>query len=110
MIYPECTVDCTAEPECGVCHKPKGLRGRSYPIAMANSRCDYDCPGYSAEPQAGHIWPEEWRDHDRGDHRYCGECGQTTWRCGRCSDEWPRCECDGGPVREPLTDNTGCDV
>jgi len=29
---------------------------------MANSLCDFDCPGYYEEPVAGDLWPGETRE------------------------------------------------
>jgi hypothetical protein len=57
-----CTEKCAAMPRCNVCHKTKKPFGRSAPLEAANGYCDYECPGYSLEPKAGHLWPEEWRD------------------------------------------------
>ena len=54
-----CTPQCYAQPECTVCGKRKAPRGRSVPLEMANSLCDFDCSGYFAEPRPGHLWPEE---------------------------------------------------
>lgn len=44
---------------CTVCHLRKNPRGRSAPIAIANSLCDRDCEGYALEPRAGDLWPGE---------------------------------------------------
>ncbi len=37
----------------------KAPRGRSVPMEAATGYCDYDCPGYGAEPNPGHFWPNE---------------------------------------------------
>ena len=54
-----CTPSCYEMPECGVCHRRKKPQGRSAPLAMADSLCDQDCPGYYDQPRAGHNWPNE---------------------------------------------------
>lgn len=41
---------------CGLRKKPIG---RSAPLALANSLCDDDCPGYRQEPIPGDLWPGE---------------------------------------------------
>lgn len=48
--------------ECTVCRRTKKPRGRSAPIEMANSLCDYGCPGYDQSPEAGELWPGETRE------------------------------------------------
>lgn len=45
--------------ECAVCHLRKKPWGRSAPLAMANSLCDWDCPGYDTDPKPGCLWPGE---------------------------------------------------
>ena len=45
--------------ECAVCHRTKAPRGRSLPCQWASSRCDWDCPGYRLDPQAGSLFPGE---------------------------------------------------
>ena len=47
---------------CAVCSLRKKPRGRSAPLAMANSLCDSDCPGYYLEPYPGELWPNETRE------------------------------------------------
>jgi hypothetical protein len=37
--------------------------GRDPGAAAASSYCGVDCPGYHQHPQAGHLWPIEWREH-----------------------------------------------
>ena len=44
---------------CTVCGKRKKPRGRSAPLAMANSLCDFECPGWSLRPHPGDLWPGE---------------------------------------------------
>ncbi len=44
---------------CAVCHKRKAPRGRSAPMEMANSLCNFECPGYNLEPKVGSLWPGE---------------------------------------------------
>jgi hypothetical protein len=48
--------------ECTVCGLRKKPRGRSGPLVMANSLCDYECPGYDKEPFVGDLWPGESRE------------------------------------------------
>ena len=45
--------------ECTTCRRRKKPRGRSAPLAMANSLCDRDCEGYDVEPLPGNLWPWE---------------------------------------------------
>lgn len=45
--------------ECGLRKKP---RGRSAAPEMANSLCDFECPGYEKEPHVGSLWPGETRE------------------------------------------------
>lgn len=63
--WKDCTIECEREAECVVCRKYKAPHGRSVPLAMANSRCDWECPGYSQEPKAPHLWPGELAEMDR---------------------------------------------
>lgn len=58
-IAGNCTPACWEMPECTVCHRTKGPRGRSVPLAAANGYCGYDCKGYDADPKPGHYWPSE---------------------------------------------------
>lgn len=58
-LYDDCTENCERQPRCTVCHKTKNPRGRSAPLEMANSLCDWDCSGYTQEPTPGHLWPGE---------------------------------------------------
>lgn len=83
MRTSECTEACYATPECAVCHRTKSLRGRSYPLAMGGGRCDWDCPGYTQDPQAGHLWQGE---------RPCPKCGEARGygpTCAVCEQEEP---------------------
>ena len=61
MISDECTAACAARVECAVCHRTKKPSGRD---SMDNGLCDRDCEGYRADPQPGHLWPSEWREHE----------------------------------------------
>jgi hypothetical protein len=45
---------------CTVCGEQKCPRGRSAPIEYY--MCDWDCPGYTQEPQPGDLWPGETRE------------------------------------------------
>lgn len=45
--------------ECAVCHLTKKPLGRSAPMEMANSLCDFECPGYYQDPKPGQLWPGE---------------------------------------------------
>ncbi len=47
---------------CTVCHLRKTPIGRSAPLEMANSLCDYECLGYSEDPKPGDLWPGESRE------------------------------------------------
>lgn len=47
--------------ECVVCRLVKKPRGRDAPLAMGNSLCDFECPGYDQDPQAPDLWPGETR-------------------------------------------------
>ena len=60
---------------CTVCGLRKKPHGRSAPLTMANSLCDYECPGYDKEPIPGCLWPNE-TDEDFG--YYC--CNFATRR------------------------------
>jgi len=57
--WKDCTTRCEREAVCAVCGQYKSPRGRSVPLPMADSRCDWECPGYSQEPEAPHLWPGE---------------------------------------------------
>ena len=35
------------------------------PMEMANSICDFECPGYHEAPKAPHLWPNEAREASR---------------------------------------------
>lgn len=50
-------------PECSVCHRRKNPMGRDAGAAAACNYCDFQCPGYLEGDRAGHLWPEEWREH-----------------------------------------------
>lgn len=54
-----CTEACEATQVCTVCGMRKNPRGRSAPLEMANSLCDWECAGYNQEPKPGHLWPGE---------------------------------------------------
>jgi len=58
--------------ECVVCGLRKVPRGRSAPLEMANSMCDYECHGYYQKPFVGCLWPGE-TDADFG--YPCGDDG-----------------------------------
>ena len=45
--------------ECAVCRRGKAPLGRSVPLEMANSMCNWECPGYWQDPQVGSLWPGE---------------------------------------------------
>jgi len=47
---------------CLVCGLRKKPVGRSVALAMANSLCDHECPGYFEEPRPGDLWPNESRE------------------------------------------------
>lgn len=44
---------------CTVCHLRKKPHGRSAPMVMANSLCDFECAGYDLDPKPGDLWPGE---------------------------------------------------
>lgn len=48
-----------ARVDCAICHRAKQPRGRSAPLD--SDYCDWDCPGYNAEPHVGSLWPGETR-------------------------------------------------
>jgi hypothetical protein len=48
--------------DCVVCHRRKKPIGRSAPLEMANSLCDFECEGYMQDPQPGDLWPGETRE------------------------------------------------
>lgn len=73
MRTPDCTARCAAMPECTTCHRSKKPRGRDAGIAAANGYCDSDCPGYYADPQAGHLWPNEWSEDAPRLRQWLGE-------------------------------------
>ena len=45
--------------ECRICGMRKAPVGRSVADAMANSLCNYECPGNNQEPRSGSLWPGE---------------------------------------------------
>jgi hypothetical protein len=45
--------------DCTVCHRQKKPLGRSAPLEMATSLCDFGCEGYCLNPLAGQLWPRE---------------------------------------------------
>ena len=63
--WKDCTEACEARQHCEVCGLRKAPRGRAVPLAMANSMCDWECPGYDKSPEAGHLWPGELAEMDR---------------------------------------------
>jgi len=48
---------------CAVCGQMKQPRGRSGPLGA--HYCDWDCSGYTQDPQVGSLWPGE-TDEDFG--------------------------------------------
>lgn len=52
--------------ECRFCGLRKAPRGRSVPIALANSLCCWECPGYNEFPEPGELWPGETRAEFEG--------------------------------------------
>lgn len=44
---------------CSVCGLRKNPIGRSAPLEMANSLCDFECEGYRQDPLPGSLWPGE---------------------------------------------------
>ncbi len=46
-------------PICVHCGLRKKPIGRSAPLEMANSFCDFDCDGYSKDPEPDCRWPGE---------------------------------------------------
>ena len=58
VIKPQPRVGAAAV-ECLTCHRFKGPRGRSVPSEAANGYCDWDCDGYSQDPQSDHLHPGE---------------------------------------------------
>ena len=55
----QCTEVCRKPVDCHVCKKRKKPIGRDAPMAMANSLCDHECPGYRDNPYPPHLWPNE---------------------------------------------------
>jgi len=47
---------------CSICGLRKKPRGRDAPLAMANSLCDHECPGYDQPPEPGDLWPGETKE------------------------------------------------
>ena len=60
--------------ECSVCHLRRKPRGRSEPLALCNSLCDFECEGYHIGTEVGDLWPGETR----------GEFGYP--KCLHCAD------------------------
>lgn len=56
------TEDVGVSVTCTVCGMRKKPVGRSAPMDMANSLCDYDCPGYKQDPKPGQLWPGETKE------------------------------------------------
>jgi len=48
--------------DCVVCRRRKKPVGRSAPLEMANSLCDFECEGYYTDPKPGDLWPGETRE------------------------------------------------
>lgn len=59
-----CDAACWTRVDCKTCGKPKAPRGRSVAMPAANGYCDLECPGYTEEPTAPHLWSE----HDDARH------------------------------------------
>lgn len=73
-----CTEACRARVYCTVCGMVKAPRGRSVGPAAANSYCDWECSGYSAEPKPPHLFPGECLECSsrliRGERGECDAC------------------------------------
>lgn len=69
---PQCVASCAAMPECAVCHMTKHPRGRDPGLYASAGYCAYECAGNSQEPQAGHLWPNEWADIEESRARKAG--------------------------------------
>ena len=54
---------------CRVCGLRKLPIGRAAPLAMANSLCDHECPGYRDDPWPGSLWPGERMGDFRGEEQ-----------------------------------------
>lgn len=68
MEVNKCIESCRTAVECLTCGMRKNPRGRSAPLEMANSLCDWECPGYNEHPRPGHLWPnEELGEIDEGE-------------------------------------------
>lgn len=67
MLTPECTEACWLPVYCTVCGKRKAPRGRSVPLEAANGYCNWECSGYTQEPKAPHLWPDEAPEKEPGD-------------------------------------------
>lgn len=69
--------------KCAVCGRRKKPIGRD---SMDNGLCDRDCPGYSQEPHAGHLWPSEIGSAPVGEPAVplCAACasGDHQWHTG----------------------------
>lgn len=52
------------EVYCDVCGLRKKPIGRDAPLALANSLCDHECPGYYQDPHPGYLWPGEGSNDD----------------------------------------------
>lgn len=50
---------CTGYVYCAECGLPKAPLGRSVAMEMANSMCDFECPGYQLDPKPDCRWPGE---------------------------------------------------
>lgn len=60
---------------CDVCGKRKQPRGRSAPLEC--NMCDWECPGYDAEPRVGSLWPEELASEFG--YPVCTCCNDIVW-------------------------------
>jgi hypothetical protein len=58
--YPQCTEKCAAMPYCVECGRKKHPRGRDPGVYASSGYCEFECPGRNKEPEAGHLWPNEW--------------------------------------------------
>jgi hypothetical protein len=58
-LYKDCTLECEREATCTVCGQRKNPIGRSAPLAMNASLCDWECDGYREDPRPPHLWPGE---------------------------------------------------
>ena len=59
LVYASCTEECERPATCTVCRRRKSPLGRSAPLEMANSLCDFECRGYRLGDSPPHLWPGE---------------------------------------------------